>query len=122
MRRIPAVLRGLNHVSSPTCEVALRATLRFPLLRSRAGQVCLPFDSRDARLVFRFPLFSFSVFQLFDTACRLLSLYEPAGRIIALMVGLVITLFYLWRRDLVANMIDHGLSDFLGLVLPRLFR
>ena len=31
------------------------------------------------------------------------------------------TLFYLWRRDLVANMIGHGLSDFLGLVLPRFF-
>jgi membrane protease YdiL (CAAX protease family) len=41
--------------------------------------------------------------------------------IIALVVGLVITLFYLWRRDLVANMIGHGLSDFLGLVLPRFF-
>jgi membrane protease YdiL (CAAX protease family) len=41
--------------------------------------------------------------------------------IIALVVGAVLTLFYLWRRDLVANMIGHGLSDFLGLVLPRFF-
>ncbi len=41
--------------------------------------------------------------------------------IIALVVGLVLTLFYLWRRDLVANMIGHALSDFLGLVLPRFF-
>jgi uncharacterized protein len=41
--------------------------------------------------------------------------------IIASVVGTVLTLFYLWRRDLVANMIGHGLSDFLGLVLPRLF-
>ena len=41
--------------------------------------------------------------------------------IIAFVVGAVITLFYLWRRDLVANMIGHGLSDFLGLVLPRFF-
>jgi membrane protease YdiL (CAAX protease family) len=41
--------------------------------------------------------------------------------IIALVVGMVLTLFYLWRRDLVANMIGHGLSDFLGLVLPRFF-
>jgi len=41
--------------------------------------------------------------------------------IIAFVVGTVITLFYLWRRDLVANMIGHGLSDFLGLVLPRFF-
>src|ERR1700730_1111741 len=41
--------------------------------------------------------------------------------IIALVLGMVITLFYLWRRDLVANMIGHGLSNFLGLVLPRFF-
>ena len=41
--------------------------------------------------------------------------------IIAFVVGLVITVFYLWRRDLMANMIGHGLSDFLGLVLPRFF-
>jgi membrane protease YdiL (CAAX protease family) len=41
--------------------------------------------------------------------------------IIALVLGAVITLFYLWRRDLLANMIGHGLSDFMGLVLPRFF-
>ena len=41
--------------------------------------------------------------------------------ILALVVGAVLTLFYLWRRDLAANMIGHGLSDFLGLVLPRFF-
>jgi membrane protease YdiL (CAAX protease family) len=42
--------------------------------------------------------------------------------IIALVVGAVATVFYLWRRDLVANMIGHGLSNFLGLVLPRFFQ
>jgi membrane protease YdiL (CAAX protease family) len=41
--------------------------------------------------------------------------------IIALVLGTLVTLFYLWRRDLVANMIGHGLSNFLGLVLPRFF-
>ena len=41
--------------------------------------------------------------------------------ILALVLGAVVTLFYLWRRDLAANMIGHGLSDFLGLVLPRFF-
>jgi membrane protease YdiL (CAAX protease family) len=41
--------------------------------------------------------------------------------IVAFVVGAVLTLFYLWRRDLVANMIGHGLSDFVGLVLPRFF-
>ena len=41
--------------------------------------------------------------------------------IIALILGTVLTLFYLWRRDLVANMIGHGLGNFLGLVLPRFF-
>jgi membrane protease YdiL (CAAX protease family) len=42
--------------------------------------------------------------------------------IIALVLGFVLTAFYVWRRDLVANMIGHGVSDFLGLVLPRFFR
>jgi membrane protease YdiL (CAAX protease family) len=42
--------------------------------------------------------------------------------IIALLLGAVITLFYLWHRDLLANMIGHGLSDFLGLVVPRFFQ
>jgi membrane protease YdiL (CAAX protease family) len=41
--------------------------------------------------------------------------------IIAFVVGAVAAVFYLWRRDLVANMIGHGLSNFLGLVLPRFF-
>jgi membrane protease YdiL (CAAX protease family) len=41
--------------------------------------------------------------------------------IVAFMLGAVATIFYLWRRDLVANMIGHGLSDFLGVVLPRFF-
>jgi membrane protease YdiL (CAAX protease family) len=41
--------------------------------------------------------------------------------IIAFVLGLVITLFYLWRRDLVANMMGHVVSDFFGLVLPRFF-
>ena len=44
------------------------------------------------------------------------------GGIPNVIIALVVTLFYLWRRDLVANMIGHGLSDFLGLVLPRFFR
>jgi membrane protease YdiL (CAAX protease family) len=41
--------------------------------------------------------------------------------IIAFVLGTVLTLFYHWRRDLVANMIGHGVSNFLGLVLPRFF-
>ncbi len=41
--------------------------------------------------------------------------------IIAFVLGTIATVYYLWRRDLVANMIGHGLSDFLGLVLPRFF-
>jgi membrane protease YdiL (CAAX protease family) len=44
-----------------------------------------------------------------------------ANVIIAFAGGLVLTGFYLWRRDLVANMIGHGLSDFLGLIVPRFF-
>jgi membrane protease YdiL (CAAX protease family) len=43
-----------------------------------------------------------------------------ANILIALAAGLTLTGFYLWRRDLVANMIGHGLVDFVANVLPRL--
>jgi CAAX protease family protein len=44
-----------------------------------------------------------------------------ANIVLALALGAVLTGFYLWRRDLVANMIGHFLVDFIGNVLPRLF-
>ena len=44
-----------------------------------------------------------------------------ANVLIAFAAGLILTGFYLWRRDLVANMIGHGLVDFVGNVLPALF-
>lgn len=44
-----------------------------------------------------------------------------ANVLIALAAGAILTGFYLWRRDLVANMIGHGLVDFVANVLPRLF-
>lgn len=44
-----------------------------------------------------------------------------ANILIALVLGGILAAFYLWRRDLVANMIGHGLVDFVGNVLPRLF-
>lgn len=44
-----------------------------------------------------------------------------ANILIALVLGGILTGFYLWRRDLVANMIGHFLVDFAGNVLPRLF-
>jgi CAAX protease family protein len=44
-----------------------------------------------------------------------------ANILIALAAGIILTGFYLWRRDLVANMIGHGLADFVANVLPRLF-
>jgi membrane protease YdiL (CAAX protease family) len=44
-----------------------------------------------------------------------------ANIVIALALGGVLSGFYLWRRDLVANMIGHGLVDFIANVLPRLF-
>jgi membrane protease YdiL (CAAX protease family) len=43
-----------------------------------------------------------------------------ANIVLALALGAVLTLVYLWRRDLVANMIGHFVVDFLGVVLPRL--
>ena len=39
---------------------------------------------------------------------------------LALLLGAVLALFYLWRRDLAANMIGHTLVDFIPNVLPRL--
>ena len=44
-----------------------------------------------------------------------------ANILIAFAAGIILTAFYLWRRDLVANMIGHGLVDFVANVVPRLF-
>lgn len=44
-----------------------------------------------------------------------------ANILIALAAGIILTGFYLWRRDLAANMIGHGLVDFVANVLPKLF-
>ena len=41
--------------------------------------------------------------------------------IIALALGAVLSAFYLWRRDLVANMVGHFLVDFVANVIPKLF-
>jgi membrane protease YdiL (CAAX protease family) len=38
---------------------------------------------------------------------------------VALALGAILTTFYLWRRDLVANMIAHFATDFLFVILPR---
>jgi membrane protease YdiL (CAAX protease family) len=44
-----------------------------------------------------------------------------ANILIAFAAGLILTGFYLWRRDLAANVIGHGLVDFVANVLPKLF-
>jgi membrane protease YdiL (CAAX protease family) len=44
-----------------------------------------------------------------------------ANIVIALVLGAVLTLFYLWRRDLVRKHFGHFLVDFISNVLPRLF-
>src|SRR5213596_4397880 len=44
-----------------------------------------------------------------------------ANILIALVLGAILRAFYLWRRDLVANMIGHGTVDFIANVLPNLF-
>jgi membrane protease YdiL (CAAX protease family) len=44
-----------------------------------------------------------------------------ANILIAFAAGLILTGFYLWRRDLAANMIGHGLVDFVANVVPKLF-
>jgi membrane protease YdiL (CAAX protease family) len=43
-----------------------------------------------------------------------------ANILIAFVTGAILTAFYLWRKDLVANMIGHFLVDFTANVLPRL--
>jgi uncharacterized protein len=40
---------------------------------------------------------------------------------IALVLGAILTAFYLWRRDLVSNMFGHFLVDFVSNVLPTMF-
>jgi len=44
-----------------------------------------------------------------------------ANILLALVLGGILTAFYQWRRDLVANMFAHFLVDFVGIVLPALF-
>ena len=44
-----------------------------------------------------------------------------ANVLIAFAAALILTAFYLWRRDLVANMIGHGMVDFVANVVPKLF-
>src|SRR5205809_1423154 len=44
-----------------------------------------------------------------------------ANILIALVLGAILSDFYLWRRDLVADMIGHGTVDFVANVLPNLF-
>jgi uncharacterized protein len=43
-----------------------------------------------------------------------------ANILIAFVTGAILTAFYLWRKDLVSNMIGHFLVDFVANVLPRL--
>lgn len=44
-----------------------------------------------------------------------------ANIVIALVLGGILALFFIWRRDLVANMIGHWFVDFIGNVVPKLF-
>ena len=43
-----------------------------------------------------------------------------ANIVIALALGGILALYFVWRRDLIANMIGHWFVDFVGNVLPRL--
>jgi membrane protease YdiL (CAAX protease family) len=44
-----------------------------------------------------------------------------ANIVIALALGAILSAFYLWRRDLVANIIGHFLVDFVANVVPKFF-
>lgn len=41
--------------------------------------------------------------------------------LMAFVVGGIVTVSYVWRRDLLANMFGHFLVDFVGNILPALF-
>ena len=43
-----------------------------------------------------------------------------ANILIALVLGGILAVFFIWRRDLLANMIGHWFVDFVGNVVPRL--
>jgi membrane protease YdiL (CAAX protease family) len=43
-----------------------------------------------------------------------------ANIVIALVLGAILALYFVWRRDLIANMIGHWFVDCVGNVLPRL--
>jgi membrane protease YdiL (CAAX protease family) len=43
-----------------------------------------------------------------------------ASAVMALVIGGVLALFYVWRRDLAANIVGHTLVDVVGVILPRL--
>ena len=45
----------------------------------------------------------------------------PVNILMSFTLGGILTLFYLWRRDLVANIIAHFLVDFIANVVPRVF-
>lgn len=46
----------------------------------------------------------------------------PVNVLVAFTLGGILTLFYLWRRDLVANIIAHFLVDFIANVVPRMMK
>ncbi len=45
----------------------------------------------------------------------------PVNILVAFTLGGILTAFYLWRQDLVANIIGHFPVDFIANVVPRLF-
>ena len=42
-----------------------------------------------------------------------------ANIVIALVLGAILALFFVWRRDLAANMIGHWFVDFVGNLMPK---
>ena len=46
----------------------------------------------------------------------------PVNVLVAFTLGGILTLFYLWRRDLVANIVAHFLVDFIANVVPRMVK
>lgn len=65
------------------------------------------------------PRYAAALFPL--TIFALLHLYNGAANVLlAFVLGAILAAFYLWRRDLVANILAHFLVDFVTVVAPRL--
>jgi hypothetical protein len=96
--------------SSPAATSCAPASSKNSVIADTPSNVCTPSACR-AGLAAGVPLLIFGVGHWTG---------GWANIVIALVLGGILALFFIWRRDLVANMVGHWFVDFIGNVLPRL--